>query len=138
MAHQRNADPARVRYQRIRAGLQQKDLAEKAGISRPHMSQIESGGVDASAGALARLAAALQCDIAELMPAPERGREPAPLIRRRRVAAGLSQRDLGRTAGVPYRRISLIELGQVEASEDELRKLASALTTTEERKRAVA
>jgi len=68
MQPRRNQDPGRVRRKRIEAGLQQQALASKAGISRPHMSSIEHGRVGASPGVLRRLAAALECEIADLMP----------------------------------------------------------------------
>ncbi|WP_079081659.1 helix-turn-helix domain-containing protein [Streptomyces scabiei] len=68
MEPRRNADPGRVRRKRIEAGLQQQELARRAGISKPHMSSIEHGRVNPSPGVLQRLATALGCEIPDLMP----------------------------------------------------------------------
>lgn len=68
METRRNHDPGRVRRKRIEAGLQQQELARKAGISKPHMSSIEHGRVNPSPGVLQRLADALGCEIPDLMP----------------------------------------------------------------------
>ncbi len=68
MEPRRNHDPGRVRRKRIEAGLQQQELARKAGISKPHMSSIEHGRVNPSPGVLRRLADALGCQIPDLMP----------------------------------------------------------------------
>jgi transcriptional regulator with XRE-family HTH domain len=68
MEPRRNHDPGRVRRKRIEAGLQQQELARKAGISKPHMSSIEHGRVNPSPHVLQRLAVALGCEIPDLMP----------------------------------------------------------------------
>lgn len=61
-------DPDRLRRRRIEAGLSQKDLAAQARISVSHMSQIESGKQNPSPPVLGRLACALTCEIADLLP----------------------------------------------------------------------
>ncbi|QQM44971.1 helix-turn-helix domain-containing protein [Streptomyces liliifuscus] len=68
MEPQRNQDPARVRRKRIEAGLTQIALAAQAGLSTAHMSCIERGERGASPKVLDRLATALDCEIADLMP----------------------------------------------------------------------
>lgn len=68
MEPRRNQDPGRVRRKRIEAGLNQTALARKAGISKNHMSMVERGVAGASPGVLARLAEALGCQTADLMP----------------------------------------------------------------------
>jgi transcriptional regulator with XRE-family HTH domain len=67
MEHRRTHSPAAIRRKRIEAGLKQKDLAHRAGISRPHMSSIEHGRVNPSPPVLHRLALALGCEIPDLM-----------------------------------------------------------------------
>ena len=68
MEARRNQDPARVRRKRIEAGLTQTQLANQAGLSNAHLSQVERGGRGASPKVLARLAGVLNCEIADLMP----------------------------------------------------------------------
>lgn len=64
-------DPERVRRRRIEAGLNLPALAAKAAMSKGHLSNIENGKVSPTAKTLGRLAAALDCEIADLMPPPE-------------------------------------------------------------------
>ncbi|MFI1030776.1 helix-turn-helix domain-containing protein [Streptomyces sp. NPDC020951] len=71
MEPRRTHSPETVRRKRIEAGLNQKDLAHRAGISKPHMSSIEHGRVNPSPPVLQRLAAALGCAVHDLMPPHE-------------------------------------------------------------------
>lgn len=68
-------DPQRLRRRRIQAGLNQRELAKAAGIHPSHMSWIERGLRGASPRVLARIAAALGCEIADLLPSDA---DPAP------------------------------------------------------------
>lgn len=61
-------DPQRLQRRRIEAGLNQRELAAKAGIHRSHMSFLERGERGASPRVLKRLAKVLNCEIADLMP----------------------------------------------------------------------
>lgn len=61
-------DRAELMRRRALAGLEQKDLAEKSGVSKAHVSRLELGRCGASANVLHRLAAALDCEVADLMP----------------------------------------------------------------------
>ncbi|MEV6833570.1 helix-turn-helix transcriptional regulator [Streptomyces sp. NPDC051133] len=67
MAHP-TQDPQRLRRRRIEAGLNQGELAEKAGISESYMSCLALGTRNASPRVLQRLAKALNCDVSDLMP----------------------------------------------------------------------
>lgn len=67
MEPRRTHSPESVRRKRIEAGLNQKQLASQAGISCPHMSSIERGRVNPSPPVLGRLAAALGCEIPDLL-----------------------------------------------------------------------
>ncbi|MFJ9895279.1 helix-turn-helix domain-containing protein [Streptomyces sp. NPDC091280] len=67
-----NQDPARVRRRRVEAGLSQVSLARRVGVTKGHLSLVESGGRGASPELLGRLANALSCEIADLMPPLER------------------------------------------------------------------
>jgi transcriptional regulator with XRE-family HTH domain len=64
-------DPERVYRMRVKAGLQQKDLAELAQIKPQMLSRIELGQAGATPPVLSRLAAALRCEITDLMPPEE-------------------------------------------------------------------
>lgn len=67
-------DPKRLRRRRLAAGLQGIDLAAKTGYSKQHLSGLERGDFGASAKCLAAIAAALKCEITDIMPA-----EPAEI-----------------------------------------------------------
>lgn len=59
-----------LRMLRTKAGLSQEALAEAAGLSRTSVVNIEAGRQGASLATLYRLADALGCDPARLLPAP--------------------------------------------------------------------
>lgn len=73
-------DPDRIIETRRLRGLTQAQLARKVRLSPQHMSSIESGFRGASEPTLQRLALALDCEVSELMPRPEK----APQRGRRR------------------------------------------------------
>lgn len=73
-------DPARVLRERVKAGLQQKDLAGRVGISPAQLCRIEKGKSGASVTVLRRLADEFGCPIAQLLP-------PEPRSVARRTAA---------------------------------------------------
>ena len=60
-------DPAELRRRRIAAGLAQADVAERAGTSAGHLSELERGTRNPSPALLARLAGVLGCEIADLL-----------------------------------------------------------------------
>lgn len=61
-------DPAALRRKRIEAGLDQADLAGRADCSQNFISNLERGNRSASAPMLGKLAQALGCEIADLLP----------------------------------------------------------------------
>lgn len=67
MTHRIGHNPLAIRRRRIEAGLPSKGLAELAGISKCHMSNIEAGRVGASPPVLAAFANALDCTVADLL-----------------------------------------------------------------------
>lgn len=67
-------DPERLRRKRIEAGLDQATLAARADSHQSYISNLEHGTRSASAPMLKRLADALGCPVADLMPAPSRKR----------------------------------------------------------------
>lgn len=56
----------RVRERRQKRGLTQEELAHRAGLHRTYMTHVETGRVNPALDTLARLALALECDIADL------------------------------------------------------------------------
>jgi transcriptional regulator with XRE-family HTH domain len=63
-----------VRAQRNRAGLSQEALAHLAHVNRSYYASLEAGRRNASLETLCRLAAALECDTADLV----RGTQAVP------------------------------------------------------------
>ena len=57
----------RVRHYREKAGLSQIQLAEKANVSRPYVSQIENGVFNTSLETIISVANALQISIEDLL-----------------------------------------------------------------------
>lgn len=56
-----------VKILRKHRGLTQVELADKSGISRPYLAEIETGRKEGSVTALKNLAAALQVDIGNIL-----------------------------------------------------------------------
>ena len=52
-----------VHDRRMELGLTQADLAERAGMTQPQLSRLESGGATPTVPLLARIAAALNADL---------------------------------------------------------------------------
>jgi len=52
-----------VHDRRVELGLTQADLAQRAGMTQPQLSRLESGGATPTVPLLARLAAALNADL---------------------------------------------------------------------------
>lgn len=61
-------DRGALRRRRIEAGLNQTQLAERAGISKQLVSMVEKGNANFSPGNLGKIATALGCKIADLLP----------------------------------------------------------------------
>lgn len=61
-------DPARLRWRRRAAGLSMGDLAKKSSLAKGTISNLERGTYSAEPATLAKLAAALGCQITDIMP----------------------------------------------------------------------
>jgi len=66
------------RYRRT-AGLSQEELARRAGVDRTYISALERSVYSASIDVVARLAAVLEVDAADLLARPERAARASPL-----------------------------------------------------------
>jgi transcriptional regulator with XRE-family HTH domain len=64
-----------IEVRRVHLGLKRKDLAEKAKLSYPYISELENGGKEPSAKALRQIADALDMGVAELIAMGEQYRE---------------------------------------------------------------
>ncbi|MEU8277400.1 helix-turn-helix domain-containing protein [Microbispora bryophytorum] len=60
-------NPRKLRRRRVLAGLDQEEAAKLAGISWPYLSLLESGKRSPSVKVLHRLAAAIDCPVADLL-----------------------------------------------------------------------
>lgn len=69
-----NEDPKAFRRRRIAAGLSVTDLAEKAGVSKSHLSGVERGTAGFSPKNLKAIADVLGCEVHDLLiPEPADG-----------------------------------------------------------------
>lgn len=66
-----NQDPRRLRRKRIEAGLSQTELAQRAGVTKSHLSDVERGQAGFSPRNVVAIAEVLGCTVAELMPDDE-------------------------------------------------------------------
>jgi transcriptional regulator with XRE-family HTH domain len=58
----------KVREKRKRTGITQKDLAETIGVTRVYIGFIERGDTSITLAKVYRLATALNCNVADLLP----------------------------------------------------------------------
>jgi transcriptional regulator with XRE-family HTH domain len=58
---------ARIKALRLKAGWTQEDLAEKAGVGRVFISQMENGHKDVCLGVIEALAGSFKISLSELM-----------------------------------------------------------------------
>jgi transcriptional regulator with XRE-family HTH domain len=69
-----------VRVRRKELRLSQEVLAERLGLARTSVANLEMGSQRISAEVLVKIAAALAVDISQLLPLPDRDREVGELI----------------------------------------------------------
>jgi len=74
-----NQEPSAVRWARKRSGLTQTQLAERAGVSRTLVVEIEGGTRSATDGNLIKLAEAMNCPVVVLERKRESEAAPAPV-----------------------------------------------------------
>lgn len=112
---------ARVRERRQQKGLTQGDLAERLGISRTYLSQIEGGRAQ---NLSYRLATALAAELQIETPATDQALDPvSPSLRRYAEQEGLGDEDVATLAAVQYR-------GQRPDTEDQWRILHQLIKAT--------
>lgn len=119
----------RVRKAREAAGLLQRDLAARVGLSADYIQQVEAGRDVPSRRTIAALAGALRVRQAELLHAASKWKPPpiSRTLRKLRKAAGLSVFKLAVRAGLTQNHVQAIETGRRLPSDEALRRLADAL-----------
>lgn len=127
---------SKIARRRMALRLTQAQLAEKAEMKTHHIGEIERGERKPKIDTLKRIAAALGCDVEELMEGEEENMNvrKAPRetgntsrIARKRMAAGMTQAQLAERSGMQARYIGAIERGERNPKYDTLRRIATAL-----------
>lgn len=111
----------RIRAARIRAGIDVPEAARRAGVDRSYWWRLENGErKDIGAEALRKVAAALDCPVAELL-----GEDiPAPLSEEDKITLGFAR-------ALPHRLLGKwwAEAGRIAAEEQEVAEdFAAAMT----------
>ena len=65
----------RIMIYRTGIGMQQSELADKVGLSQPHISYIEKGQRTLSVDTLASIPSAMRCRIIDLLPVSQGGKQ---------------------------------------------------------------
>ena len=71
---------ARLRAARLRRGLSQEKLSEKAGLHRTFVGLTERGEPNVTLTTITKLAIALETEMSDLMPGRRRRRGPLPRV----------------------------------------------------------
>lgn len=115
-----------LRTARRKAGLSQAALARRIGVKRNNVTRWEGQAVTPRLSTLLALAEALHVQPSVLLTL-----EPERTLRRLRLAAGLTQRELGQAAGIPRSSVSALERGLMTKPDVALQqRLAQALGVT--------
>ncbi|MDE2936724.1 MAG: helix-turn-helix transcriptional regulator [Chloroflexota bacterium] len=57
----------RIKHERLKCRLTQRELASKVGVGTPHISKIEAGRENASDALLQKIATVIECEFEELL-----------------------------------------------------------------------
>lgn len=123
---------ASIQAARARAGLNQSELARRAGITRSYVSQVERGLKIPAIGTLTTLADTLKTDMAALLGTPHpAARRPLPMHPGPRIAALRQERgwtlvELAERSGVAKSSIARIEAGESYGRPGSVSRLAKA------------
>ena len=123
----------RIQQARKKAGLSQKQLGEKLGLSASMIGQWENDLRNPKFDTLRRIAAALNTPIHNLIP-NERGDYVTigEKIRQVRIGLGMTQEQLAEKCGVATTTIRQYESGRREPREGQIRRIAKALSIPED------
>lgn len=114
-------DPGRLKSVRISRSMSQQELAQRSGQARETIVKYENGTRAPRASTVARLASALEVDVAELASS---GPVDLPLLRARQ---GLSQGDVAAALNISRAWFQRIEALDAAISREQLERLAHKL-----------
>lgn len=119
----RGFDPRRLVLARQVAGMSRGDLARVADISTATLARWETSARSPQIDVLAKVAQALDVQIADLVSVPERDRFPGDW----RILVGLTQPELGKRAGVSTAMVGAIERGEARLADEVATRLCFVL-----------
>lgn len=128
----RGFDPARLVNLRSARKITRADLARLTDVGESTLHHWEHGTRSPQIDLLARVVAALDGSIADVVSIPDGDTFPGDL----RILAGLTQPELGRRSGVGTSAITRIERGQAALTPESARKLCQVLGVSIETYRA--
>lgn len=116
-----------IKKARKKAGMTQKELAQKLGLSFQSIAQWENDLRNPKVETLRKIANALECDPAELDSSLASSMSVGDNIRYWRKFAGMTQKDLAQKTGLDSETIQKYEIGKLEPSKKALQNVATAL-----------
>ena len=117
----------RLRLFRERRGLTLQEVADRSGLSRSYISEIENGKKQPSIKALEALTAALNVSLDALMPEGDTDGTIGDKVRMLREQLGLSRAELAEMADVTPGFIAQLENNKTQASLTTIRRIAQCL-----------
>ncbi|NMB46125.1 MAG: transcriptional regulator [Firmicutes bacterium] len=103
------------------------DVADRSGLSRSYLSEIENGKKQPSVKALEAIAAALNVSLEVLLPEAKKEAELGERLRAAREREGLSMAEAAEAAGISPGYLGEIERGQSLPSVNTLKQLADVV-----------
>ena len=126
-----------IAVRRVHLGLKRKDLAEKASLSYPYISELENGGKEPSAKALRQIADALETGVAELIATGEQYQDSyedsadQPLAMQSAAASAFSNSALRALALSRAAHESGVPFEPPQPADDELRMIVRSVVREE-------
>lgn len=115
-----------IKNARKRAGLTQKELAQKLGLSFQSIAQWENDLRNPKIETLRKIAKALECTPAELDNSLAASMSVGDNIRYWRKFQGMTQQELSEKTGIPCETIQKYESGELNPSQKALQNVAKA------------
>ena len=116
-----------IKKARKKAGITQKELAQKLGLSFQSIAQWENDLRNPKVETLRRIANALECDPSELDNSLASSMSVGDNIRYWRKHAGMTQKELAQKTGMNIASIEKYETGELYPSKKALQNVATAL-----------
>lgn len=121
-----------IKVARVMRGIRQADLAKQVGLTPGGLAKIEAGETQGRVGTIESIFNVLGYQFRIYLPdgqvlAGWRDPRTPQLIRNRRLALGLYQRELGKLAGVAESTVQNVENGYSDAGDSTLLAILKAL-----------